>query len=280
MHEKIADIYYKEVSKYKSPTKEEEQALFIRYEEIKKKLTEESTDELLKEKQTIRDQISTNYLKFVVKVAKKKTRNQYLLLDLISEGNVGLLRSIDKFDVNRGLRFLTYAAYWIEVEMLEYLRKLDTVHLTSQAKKEQQQLRKQEDLLFSKGELTSSKLNEVVTLSFDSNTHSPIDHLLNRIDIWYFIQYSDLSLKEKLLILYFFGLRGTNKSLLEITDLFYDLDGTQLSIKDIKQMKDRCISKLKESLFELGITDLEDLLPGFPLSLLMMLGCFLIPHTA
>lgn len=52
-------------------------------------------------------------LKLVVNIVKHYASFNFSLMDLIAEGNIGLMRSINKFDVRRGYRFSTYAAWWI-----------------------------------------------------------------------------------------------------------------------------------------------------------------------
>jgi len=60
-----------------------------------------------------RRKIINSNLKLVVNIAKHYAYFDLSLMDLIAEGNIGLMRSIDKFNPRRGFRFSTYAAWWI-----------------------------------------------------------------------------------------------------------------------------------------------------------------------
>lgn len=91
-------MYLKEIGKVPLLSAEEEQELAEQIangdEEAKKKLAEAN-------------------LRLVVSIAKRYNGRGLLFLDLIQEGNIGLLKAVDKFDYNKGFKFSTYATWWI-----------------------------------------------------------------------------------------------------------------------------------------------------------------------
>lgn len=92
-------MYLREIGEIKLLTLEEEKDLFTRYKE---------TGDL-----EIRKYIASANLRLVVSIAKRYINRGLQLLDLIQEGNLGLMTAIDKFDLSRGFKFSTYATHWI-----------------------------------------------------------------------------------------------------------------------------------------------------------------------
>jgi RNA polymerase primary sigma factor len=102
--ENILSIYLKEINSIPLLTREEED----RYARKAAK-----GDRLSKER------LVRANLRFVVNVAKKYQNQGLPLPDLISEGNIGLMNAIEKFDVERGYHFISYAVWWIKQAILK-----------------------------------------------------------------------------------------------------------------------------------------------------------------
>jgi RNA polymerase primary sigma factor len=90
-------------------------------------------------------------LRFVVNVAKKYQHKGLPLEDLISEGNIGLMRAIDRFDVDKGYHFISYAVWWVRQAILSALsEKSRTIRLPTNRALELSKIQKSE------GEKTSA----------------------------------------------------------------------------------------------------------------------------
>ena len=95
-------MYLKEIGKIPLLTPEEEL-------EVAKDLV--SDDEKLRD--TVRKRMSEANLRLVVSIAKRYVGRGMQLLDLIQEGNLGLMKAVEKFDYTKGYKFSTYATWWI-----------------------------------------------------------------------------------------------------------------------------------------------------------------------
>ena len=62
-------------------------------------------------------------LRLVISIAKKYTNRGLQFLDLIQEGNIGLMKAVKNFDPDRGIRLVSYAVHWMKAEIYEYVLK-------------------------------------------------------------------------------------------------------------------------------------------------------------
>lgn len=99
--------YMAEIKKYPLLTREEEHALAVRYRETGDR---EAAQKLV-----------TSNLRFVVKVALEYAKYGARLIDLIQEGNVGLMQAVKEYNPYKGVRLITYAVWWIRGQIQEFL---------------------------------------------------------------------------------------------------------------------------------------------------------------
>lgn len=99
--------YYQEVRHYPVLSREEEKELALRY------LNEDDVDAAYA--------LVTSNLRLVIKIALEYRKMWRDILDLIQEGNVGLMHAVKKYDPYRGVRFSSYSAWWIRAYIIRYI---------------------------------------------------------------------------------------------------------------------------------------------------------------
>ncbi len=129
-------LYLRQISKYPllSADKERElgaklDGLNLKINEIRARLSEDPQnmqlkDELAKlnsEQRDVREALISSNLRLVVSIAKGYQMRGVSLLDLIDEGNIGLIEAVNRFDYRRGYRFSTYASWWIRQAIIKCL---------------------------------------------------------------------------------------------------------------------------------------------------------------
>ena len=129
-------LYLQEIGKFPVLSKEEEEKLSKQFYETKDP--------------RIAKALAQANLRFVVKIAAEYTRFGSRLIDLVQEGNIGLLHAVKEFNPYKGVRLITYAVWWIRGYIQEYLmRQYSLVRIGTNAKQKKlfYLLRKQQEQL-------------------------------------------------------------------------------------------------------------------------------------
>ncbi len=101
------ETYIQEINRVPLLTRDEEQELARAFQETR-------------DPQALKRLVEAN-LRFVVKIAYSYKHYNIKLIDLIQEGNIGLIRAVEKFNVDRGYRLISYAVWWIKAYMQNYI---------------------------------------------------------------------------------------------------------------------------------------------------------------
>ena len=189
--ERCAQTYFTEISKFKSLTIDEETELWKRY----------------KERGDIRarDKIVNSNLKFVASVASQFLGMGLSYSDLIAEGNIGLMKAMDKFDYTKGYKTISYSVWWIRQNILEALEKRNIMNAEELPKD-------YEKPVDSDSENAYINKDEVVECSDDS-----IVEVMKQSEDKNFVSllFKELNDKEKFIIERYFGLNGKKEMTLE-----------------------------------------------------------------
>jgi RNA polymerase sigma-32 factor len=139
-------LYIDEIRRYPLLSREQEHELAVKYAQ---------TGDMEAARQLV-----TANLRLVVKIAHEYRRAHRNLLDLVQEGNLGLVQAVKKYDPYRGVKLSSYAAWWIRAYMLKFILnnwRLVKIGTTQAQRKLFFNLRKEKDKLEAMGFDTSSK---------------------------------------------------------------------------------------------------------------------------
>ena len=234
-----------------------------RQDEIFKLLNNKKTTK--EEIQKLHKELIIGNLRFVVSIAKQYQNQGMDLSDLISEGNIGLIKSADRFDPNSGLKFISYAVWWIKQSMMAALNENSrTIRIPSNLIQETQKRKRNEfsydDPSNTVNEITyclpfciglNREINEdgdeLIDIIRDPNEQNPEDIFKTSEEIRKRVSaiLSVLDDREKVIIEKYFGLNGVESNL---DDLGEEFNCTK---ERIRQLKDKAIKKLRNESYSL-----------------------------
>jgi RNA polymerase primary sigma factor len=250
--EEIA-TYLKDIRKIKVMTPERERELASRI--LSGNIT-------LVEKREIERELLMGNLRFVITVAKQYQNQGLELADLVAEGNMGLLKAVDKFDWTQQLRFISYAVWWIRQAILQSLNENSrTIRLPVNVVQDLQKAKKEVE---NNGQDLPDKFASLpYTINYDAPLNEEGDTLLDVLrnpdapmpDAIFdtkemlkeklFNILNILDERERIIVEDYFGLSGQPRTLEEIGNDF------QLTKERVRQIKEKALRKLRNECGEL-----------------------------
>ena len=219
-----SQIYFKEISNYKSLSLDEEMSLWECY----KKNNDLSA----------RDKLITSNLKFVASVASSYQGRGLSYSDLIAEGNYGLLKSFDKFDYNKGYKTISYSVWWIRQSILDALERRNNINGDDLPLDYEKQCGDDEDILI----IDIPKANNFIE---DDENKISIEELKKTTSMLTSI----LSEREKIIINKYYGIDGYKPLTLE--EIGKEL---RLTKERVRQILERTLKKLRAEALSNSIT--------------------------
>jgi len=231
-----------------------------RQEEIFKELDSKTITPLMKDK--LLEELVLGNLRFVITIAKGYQNQGLDLMDLISEGNIGLVKGALRFDHTSGVKFISYAVWWIRQAIMaslnEYARTIRIPSNLVQELQKQKKKNKNEMEMFLDEAITlptcvslSADINDdgslLIDILRDPNETSPEmlmnskDEVRKRVDKIL----SVLDEREKVIIEKSFGLNGIESNLEDLGDEF------NCTKERIRQLKEKAIKKLRNESYSL-----------------------------
>lgn len=219
-------------------------------------------------KKELFDELVVGNLRFVISVAKMYQGQGLDIMDLISEGNIGLMKAAERFDPTSGLKFISYAVWWVKQSMMASMNEnARTIRIPSNLVQESQKQKKEElneeDKYYinNSDEPASSNLpyciglykeineegDQLIDLIPNKEAQSP-DEILNtpeEIKKKVNMMLSVLDDREKTIIEKYYGLTGVECNL---DDLGEEFGCTK---ERIRQLRDKAIKKLRNESFGL-----------------------------
>lgn len=239
-----------------------------RQEEIFSKLNDTKIDK--KEKKELLNELVIGNLRFVISVAKMYQNQGLDILDLISEGNIGLIKAAEKFEPSSGFKFISYAVWWIKQSIIASLNENSrTIRIPSNLIQESQKQKKvfltEDTHYFPNSE--QNALHDETNLPYCIGLHNEInedgDQLIDiipnknadnpenscntaeEIKKKVSLMLGVLDDREKIIIERYYGLTGTESNLDDLGDEF------GCTKERIRQLRDKAIKKLRNESFVL-----------------------------